>query len=285
MKRNREIALVPIAAVKVLNSRKSGKNRSTKLVRSIRELGLKKPITVSRRDKDNNFELVCGEGRLDAFANLGQSEIPAIVTDVSSEDCILIGLIENIARRRNTPIELVSEIGRLAKKYSVTEIARKLDLTQDFAKAAVYLLKHGEKRLVSAVERGIVPPKLAIEIARTKTPELQGVLLEAYAKEGHTARQIVLMRQLVEQRHRAGKRAELKSERISPEALARAYRQEMCRRQVIEQTAELAHGRLMFIIGALKSLFSERMFGSLLHDEGLDKLPLSLLRRLSASTA
>lgn len=273
---------VPVVAVKVPNSRKNGKNRSAKLVRSIRNVGLKKPITVSHRGKSNSYELVCGEGRLDAYSQLRQAEIPAIVTDLSTEECILMSLVENIARRRHTPVELVSDIGRLAKHYRVPDIAAKLDLGQDFVKAIIYLLKHGENRLVSAVERGIVPPTLALEIARAKNPAVQGALLESYVKDRHTARQIILIRQLVEQRHRATKRAEVATDQMTPEALARTYRQEMNRRQLIEQTAKLAHGRLIFIIGSLKKLLGERMFASVLRDQGLDKLPLPILRRMSA---
>ncbi len=41
--------------------------------------------------------------------------------------------------------------------------------------------------------------------------------------------------------------------------------------------------RLAFIVNALKSLLDERMFVSLLRDEGLDKIPLPLLRKLSNS--
>ena len=285
MKRNRAIVAVPVAAVKVPNSRMSGRNRSTRLTESIQKLGLKRPITVSRRGNDNAYELVCGEGRLDAFTNLGQSEIPAIVTDVPTEDCILFGLIENIARRRHMPIDHVNEIGRLANRYGASDIARKLDLSPEFARTIIYLLKHGEKRLLSAVERGIVAPTLALEIAKAKTPAVQAALLEAYAKDRHTARQLMLIRQLLEQRRRAAKGAEINDDSMSPESLARVYRQEMSRRQIVEQTAELAHGRLLFVIGALKTLLGERMFGTLLRDEGLDKLPVPVLRRLSTSVS
>jgi ParB family chromosome partitioning protein len=101
-----------------------------------------------------------------------------------------MSLVENIARRRHSPVELVSEIDRLAKRYPTKEIAVKLDLGAEYVTAIVYLLKHGEERLVSAVERGVVPPTLALEIAKAKSPKLQGALLESYVSERHTAKQI-----------------------------------------------------------------------------------------------
>ena len=41
---------------------------------NIAELGLKRPITVTRRDvaEGIRYELVCGQGRLEAYQALGQ---------------------------------------------------------------------------------------------------------------------------------------------------------------------------------------------------------------------
>ncbi|HXK54565.1 MAG TPA: ParB N-terminal domain-containing protein, partial [Hyphomicrobiales bacterium] len=52
-------------------------------------IGLKKPITVTPRmgeDDQERYLLVCGEGRLNAFRNLGEATIPALVISVSDED-------------------------------------------------------------------------------------------------------------------------------------------------------------------------------------------------------
>jgi ParB family transcriptional regulator, chromosome partitioning protein len=168
MKPSRKIISVPISAINVLNPRERNRARFKELVRSVSKLGLKRPITVSKRGRSGAYELACGEGRMEAFIALRQTEIPAILVDASTEECILMSLIENIARRRHSPAELVGEIGRLAKHYRPADIAAKLDLSQEYVRAITYLLKHGEDRLVSAVERGIVPPTLAIEIARPR---------------------------------------------------------------------------------------------------------------------
>jgi ParB-like chromosome segregation protein Spo0J len=39
--------------------------------------------------------------RLEAYRALGQAEIPAMVIDASEEGCLVISLLENIARRQN----------------------------------------------------------------------------------------------------------------------------------------------------------------------------------------
>src|SRR3546814_4323751 len=68
-----------------------------------------------------------GEGRLEAFRMLGEAEIPAVVIDADEADCLVMSLIENIARRPHRPIDLMAEIGNLAKRgYSDAEIAEKI---------------------------------------------------------------------------------------------------------------------------------------------------------------
>lgn len=281
MKRSRKVVSVPISAIRVLNPRDRNRTRFKELVRSIGTLGLKRPITVSKRG--GTYDLACGEGRMEAFTVLKQADIPAVLTEASVEDCILMSLVENIARRRRSPVELVNEIGRLAKQYTAMDIAAKLDLSPNYIRSITYLLKHGEERLVSAVERGIVPPTLAVEIAKAKTPKLQGALFEAYVNERHTSRQIAKMRKLVEQRHRRAMKEQYADEQINSAALVRAYRQETSRQQLVSRKADLAQGRLSFIVQALKRLLNERMFASLLRQESLDKLPLPVLRRISSA--
>jgi ParB family transcriptional regulator, chromosome partitioning protein len=48
------------------------------------------------------YNLVCGQGRIEAFPALNQLTIPANVIDASREDPYLMNLVENIARRPPT---------------------------------------------------------------------------------------------------------------------------------------------------------------------------------------
>jgi ParB family transcriptional regulator, chromosome partitioning protein len=101
-------------------------------VSNISNVGLKKPITVARREQPSDgklYDLACGEGRLKAYIALGQTEIPAIVTEATKEDCFLMSLVENLARRQHAPLELMREINNLKSRgYNTTEIAKKIDL-------------------------------------------------------------------------------------------------------------------------------------------------------------
>jgi len=285
MTRSNRIKPIPISAIAVLNSRGRSQKPFKELVTSITNLGLKRPITVSTGARSGAYELVCGEGRIEAFKALGQTDIPAIVVDASTEDCLLMSLVENIARRRHSPLELVSDIGRLAKLYRTVEIAAKLDLRPDYVRAICYLLKHGEGRLLSALERGIISPTLATEIAKAKSPKLQGALLETHVSAKQTSKQIATMRKLVEQRHRDTEQVRQNQGEISSTALVRAYRKETDRQKLLVQKAALAQARLLFIVNALKTLLGERMFVTLLREASLDHVPLAILRHITSLTA
>src|SRR5712671_5450357 len=176
-----EIQMVPVDAITVLNPRARNKRVFHELITSIAHLGLKKPITVSRRGTEPGYDLVCGQGRLEAFIALGQSEIPAIVVEASQEDCYVMSLVENLARRHPGSLELMREIGALKERgHNNAEIAAKIDFTADYIAAICYLLEHGEERLLVAVERGVMPANIAVEIARAPDHDVQQALAEAY---------------------------------------------------------------------------------------------------------
>ena len=119
MTESQEIRMIPIERITVLNPRERNKRVFGDIVTNIAHLGLKRPITVTRRDKgesSEHYDLVCGQGRLEAYRALGQAEIPAMVIDASEEDCLVMSLVENLARRQHRQIELVQEIGNLRRR-------------------------------------------------------------------------------------------------------------------------------------------------------------------------
>jgi ParB family chromosome partitioning protein len=79
---------VQISEIRIANPRIRSKVRFQAIVNSIEAVGLKKPITVSRRQLDHDgtqYDLVCGQGRIEAFLILGQTTIPATVIEVARE--------------------------------------------------------------------------------------------------------------------------------------------------------------------------------------------------------
>src|SRR3982751_3933838 len=130
------IITVPIASITVLNPRSRSKKIFQELVTSISHLGLKKPITVAARQDGSGYDLVCGQGRLEAFLALGESEIPAVVINASHEDCFVMSLVENLARRQHSPLELMHRIGDLRKRgYTIAQVASKTDFSEEYVYA------------------------------------------------------------------------------------------------------------------------------------------------------
>jgi ParB family transcriptional regulator, chromosome partitioning protein len=286
------VQMIPIDQIHVLNPRSRNKFTFQAIVSNIGNLGLKKPITVTLRDQPldgKRYNLVCGEGRLEAYAALGQVEIPAIVKDASREDCFLMSLVENIARRRHTPIELLREITSLKSRgYSVPEIAKKIDVHRSYVAGIIHLLSHGEERLLGAVESGHIPLTVAIQISNADEAGVQRILCEGYEDKTLRGRKLFTVRRIIELRKAKGKRfspgVHRKHEHLpSAEALVRAYRQEADRQKLLIKRSRLTENRLLFIMSALKNFFRDENFVTLLRAEGLDTLPTYLAEKIRVS--
>jgi ParB family chromosome partitioning protein len=284
-----EITRIPVSAISVLNPRARNKRVFNELVTSIANLGLKKPITVSRRNGKGGFDLVCGQGRLEAFIALGQTEIPAVVIDASPEDCFVMSLVENLARRHHSSLELMNEIGNLKKRgYSINQIAAKTDFSPEYVQAICYLLDHGEERLLAAVEKGLIPHSIAMEISRAKDGDVQKALADAYENGEIPGNQILAIRKIIEQRNLTGKSVHIvgkkqqERKRVTSVVLVRAYRKETDRQKLLVKKASLAQGRLLFVVNALRILLNEPAFVELLRDEAMHTLPRPLSERMSS---
>lgn len=287
-----DIQLIPIAAIEVLNPRSRNRKVFEELVDSIAKLGLKKPITVSPSRDGQGYQLVCGQGRMEAFVELGQTMIPAVVIDASSDDCYVMSLVENIARRNHTPLELISEIGVLRDRgYNHGQIAEKVGFSPEYVWAICLLIDQGEERLLNAVERGIVPHTIAIEIARAEDHEVQRALTEAYEQKTLPGAQVLAIRRIVDERNLIGK--SLRSVRNGSRpvskptaaALVRSYQKEVERQKLLVRKATLAQSRLLFIVNALKKLLEDEHFVTLLRAEAMGTLPLPLAERLGITEA
>ena len=286
-----EIRMIPVDVITVLNPRVRNKKIFNELVTSIAHLGLKKPITVSTRADRSGYDLVCGQGRLEAFVALGQTEIPAVVLEASEEDCFVMSLVENLARRHHSPIELVRQIGTLRERgYSVTEIAAKTDFSDEYISAITHLLEHGEDRLLAGIERGLIPISVAMEIVRAKEGDIQEALAEAYEKKSIPGNQILAIRRIIELRNVKGKGVDRlertpsqPKKKVTADTLVRAYRKETERQKLLVKKANVSQTRLLFVINALRRLLADEHFVTLLRAEALLTLPRPLAERIGVS--
>jgi ParB family chromosome partitioning protein len=108
----KRVKTIRIDQIRFLNPRFRNRRNFQEIVQSIANVGLKRPITVSPRKSETDsasYDLVCGQGRIEAFIQLGQTEIPAIVIEAEESDCLVMSLVENCARRQHRAIDLLQE--------------------------------------------------------------------------------------------------------------------------------------------------------------------------------
>ncbi len=285
------VEMIPIELIDVVNPRTRNKKVFREITESIAQVGLKKPITVSRRQHadGDRYDLVCGQGRLEAFQSLGQREIPALVIVAEGDDCLVMSLVENIARRQHRSIDLLQDIEGLKKRgYTETEISEKTGLTLEYTKGVIRLLETREHRLLRAVETGQIPVSTAVKIAESDDASVQRVLQEAYENNDLRGRKLLAAKRLIEQRRRKGKNlrtTEPRRERaLSVNGLLRTYRESTDKKHSLVRKADATRERLVFVTEALRSLVADENFTTLLRAENLDTLPRNLGDRIHAST-
>lgn len=285
-----DLRLIPINKIDILNTRERNTKIFDEIVENIKALGLKKPITVTPRSGKNGEErylLVCGEGRMKAFMSLGEANIPALVVSVSDEEAFIMSLAENIARRQYRPLELLANIETLRNQgYDKKAIAAKTGLTVEWVGGILILLERGEERLLVAVERGKIPLTAALAIVGGEDDDkaVQKALQDAYESGKLRGKQLFEAKKVIECRHTLGRTLERGMSRkrsdVTTSSLVRTYQKEVERQRMMVKKAEMTQQRLMFVVGALRQLFSNENFINLLRAEGLDTLPTYLAERV-----
>ncbi len=285
---SQRIEMIPIDRITVVNPRIRSKRIFKGIVENIAEVGLKRPITVTRRSESGGpfYDLVCGQGRLEAFRELGQTEVPALVVVADPEDCLIASLVENCARRQHQAIDLLQDIGGMRTRgYSDTEIARKTGLSYDYVHAVARLLERGEQRLLRAVEAGYLPISVAMQICEADDQGVQAALHQAYENNLLRGRNLLAARRLVELRQRTGKASTLHGSRrkspLSPENLVRAFEEDTERKRLMVKRTQATRNRLVFITEALRQLSKDESFMAMLEDEDLTMMPARIAARVA----
>ena len=277
---------IPLEQIRVLNPRVRNRQVFARLVENIAALGLKRPITVTpaTRGSDAAFEIICGQGRFEAFQALGEKSIPCIVVSANEADRFLISLVENLARRKHSNKDLLSSIQALSERgYSPRDIAEKTSLDVAYINGILMLLRQGEERLIAAVEKGWLPIKVATEIARANDSEIQQAMIDAYETGVLKGDQLIRVRRLIDRRKAMGKRygQQPHSERMTtPQKLLNAYQAEVRRQRVMIKKADINEQRLLIMVTALRQLLADDYFCTLLRTEDIQDMPKPLADRI-----
>jgi ParB family chromosome partitioning protein len=282
------IERIQISEIHVGNPRPRNRARWQMIVANIREVGLKKPVTVVRRTAPSSdgkiFDLICGQGRVEAFVALGETHIPAAIIEARTEDQFLMSLIENIARRPPSNRDILREVKSLRERaYTIGDIAKKLGMARPYIAGIVHLVEHEEAGLIDAVEGGRLPISVAVEIASGKDREISDALAEAYESGQLRGAKLAAARRLIakriEKRQKEGKAIEAQR-KVTSNMLVQVYKQRVREQQSLIAKAELAKERLLLITSAMRQLLKDDNFTTLLRAEGIVDMPKQLMARL-----
>lgn len=276
--------------INIVNPRVRNRKVFREIVANISDIGLKRPITVARRDHPDGprYDLVCGQGRLEACRILGQATIPAIVVEADSDDCLIMSLVENCARRQHRAVDLLRDIEGLKRRgYTEADVAHKTGLSLEYVKGMTRLLEQGEHRLLRSVESAQIPLSVAVEIADADDAGIQRALQQAYERKLLRGRKLLMAKRIVENRRRKGKGLRTMGPKreglVSSATLLRAYRDDADKRQLMVRKANATRERLIFVIEALRTLLADENFVTLLRAESLDSLPRNIASRLQSA--
>jgi len=276
----RQYRMIPIDQIVVLNSRNRDKQQFAENVRSIEQVGLRKPIVVNGRGfpKKGNYELVCGEGRFLAHKRLGKTEIAAEVIDCDRKKALLYSLVENIARVPPGTMWFAQEMKRMHDggfKYS--EIARIVGKPQTYVSDYIRLVEQGEDRLIEGVEHGLFSMSFAIQVAQSDDATIQNVLMDAFDDGLVNCNTVARVRKLLELRMSRGKRPERRSRSgphdYSLKELTRDITKATKEKEGFVRETTRKENRLLTLLMGMSTVMGDATAMALLRTHGLDTPP------------
>lgn len=115
------------------------------LADSIKEKGILQPIIV-RKSGPVDYEIIAGERRWRAAQMAGLQQVPVIIKEISNENALAFGLVENIQRSDLNPIEEAEAITRLIKEFHYTheQVGKYIGRSRASISNALRLLKLDE---------------------------------------------------------------------------------------------------------------------------------------------
>ncbi|OGU16780.1 MAG: hypothetical protein A2076_07130 [Geobacteraceae bacterium GWC2_53_11] len=272
--------LISIEDIHILNPRVRNQIIAEEIRQNIRSVGLKRPITVaSRKDVKNGkkYDLVCGQGRLEAFIAAGETTIPAVVREVSEEDAHIMSLVENIARRNGNALELLQSIKYLKSQgYADDAIAAKTNLGKDYIRGIIRLLEQGEEYLINAVEKGRIPLYQALNIASEDDTAVQRALAEAYESGALSGKKLVDAQKIISRRKHYGKSLSSphrEHAKVSAEDLIAAYEKGAKEKKRLLAQSNYIKDVLDYTSIALRQLLKDVHFTNQLKAVGMNEIP------------
>lgn len=165
------------------------KDKLKELADSIKEHGILQPLVVSKL-KDDDFQLIAGERRLNAAKIAGLNHVPVIVRDSSEQEKLELALVENLQRDNLNPIERAYAFKKLIDEFNFiqADVAKRMGKSRETVANTVRLLD-----LPAEIQRAILESRLSEGHGRVilSVPDVEKKLLlfKEILKNGLSVRQ------------------------------------------------------------------------------------------------
>ncbi len=268
---------VPIAKIKVINSRNREQDQFDMNVQSIDQVGLLKPIRINDKflERTGMYELICGEGRLLAHKKLGRQTVLAEVITCTRKEAHLQSLIENLARTKRDSMEFARELKRMHDEgWDYKKIATVAVKDEGYIRAYIRLVEQGEERLIRGVEQGVFPIKFATQVASTDNAQLQNVLMDAFDEGLVTTNNFAQARRIITSRardstHRTGET----SAKYTVTQLRQDIAEATKAKTSYVREAQTKENRFMTLLTGINALWKDATLVQILREENLHQRP------------
>jgi ParB family chromosome partitioning protein len=185
---------IDIAQENVRKDYTFGEDEKDKLIREhLSKFELLQPVVVRFDNKSRRYKLLIGRRRFFALSQKGETEIPAVVTELEGAEAEAASLFENLIRKDLSPLEKARMVKRLVEstKSGIMGVSSKYGLPKSTVSEWLSILELPEP-LQEGIEKGQITTYEAIRIARSSkavqnrlvTAAAQGRLQEVMVEEG-----------------------------------------------------------------------------------------------------
>ncbi|AIC15731.1 ParB/RepB/Spo0J family partition protein [Nitrososphaera viennensis] len=182
--KNIPVNMIDIAEENVRKDHSFGEDDKDRLIKEhLSKFDLLQPVVVRFDDKSRRYKLLIGRRRFFALSAKGETQIPAVVTELEGAEAEAASLFENLIRKDLSPLEKARMVKRLVDttKAGITGVAAKYGLPKSTVSEWLSILSLPQV-LQDNIDQGRITSYEAIRIAR-KPKTVQEKLVVA-AQEG-----------------------------------------------------------------------------------------------------
>ena len=161
------------------------------LQESLNSSGLLQPVTVRTSPKGKGYELIAGERRLRAATNLGWTDIPAVVKELTDKEVLTLALVENLQRSDLNPIEEAEGYDSLIREFGYTQQTVAGIVGKDRSTVAnVLRILHLPNPVREMVQSGQLSAGQARPLLALEDPARITIFARQAAQKGWSAREV-----------------------------------------------------------------------------------------------